>query len=364
MEGSRQTNVVPCCGDPFDWAALPSVVLVRLLKMLRPNFSDVRSLSYVSQCLRRRVLEDLPMVYTPFLVLDTGQGTQPEVALERPVLALRLVCADNLVECRCPVPCHADCLALPSRRSAHTDVMQTIGNLNLSGLKSLDLSNCCAPGQAEAYRALLKVLPLNPTLCCANLDHLSLDVGLINLSEIRQAIINVVYQHNDFDDGANIDYIINSAVSQILYTLLIFLDDLYNEVRGTDSLVRGVLVRKSKLKTLELNFQGREESDWADLDPNTFSLTEAERLKNCLAFMINEFKERVGLHYGITDHVRVTGIPSVFRKDILDLTTAAVNEACDLWPCDPHRKPFEISTEEHPQGFSLLVRFPRTWTCS
>merc|ERR1711894_231396 len=136
---------------------------------------------------------DLPMVYTPFLVLDTGQGTQPEVALERPVLALRLVCADNLVECRCPVPCQVDCLALPSRRSAHTDVMQTIGNLNLSGLKSLDLS-----------------------MCCAHLDHLSLDVGLINLSEIRQAIINVVYQHNDFDDGANIDYIINSAVSQIL----------------------------------------------------------------------------------------------------------------------------------------------------
>ena len=289
MEGGRQTNVVPSCGDPFDFAALPSVVLVRLLKMLRSNFSDVRSLSYVSQCLRRRVLEDLPMVYTPFLLLDTGQATQPEVALERPVLALRLVCADNLLECRCPIPCHADCLALPSRRSAHTDVMQIIGNLNLSGLKSLDLTNCCAPGQAEAYRALLKVLPLNPTLCCANLDHLSVDVGLINLSEIRQAIINVVYQHNDFDDGANIDYVINSAVSQILYTLLIFLDDLYNEVRGTDSLVRGVLVRKSKLKTLELNFQGREESDWADLDPNTFSLTEAERLKNCLAFMINEF---------------------------------------------------------------------------
>merc|ERR1711872_924732 len=84
-------------------------------------------------------------------------------------------------------------------------------------------------------------------------------------------------------------------------------------------LVRGVLVRKSKLKTLELNFQGREESDWADLDPNTFSLTESERLKNCLAFMVNEFKERVGLHYGITDHVKVTGIPSVFRKDILEL---------------------------------------------
>ena len=359
-----EVNVVAQCGNPFDFAALPSLVLVRLLRLLRPNFSDVRSLSYASRCLRRRVLEDLSMVYTPFLVLESGQGTQPGVVLERPVLALRLVCTDNLIECQCSMPCLATCAALPSRRSAHTDVMQTIGNLNLSGLKSLDLMNCCGPGQSDAYRALLKVLPLNQTLCCANLDHLSVDVGLINLSEIRQAIINVVYQHNDFDDGANIDYIINSAVSQILYTLLIFLDDLYNEVRGNDVLVRGVLVRKSKLKTLELNFQGREDSDWTQLDPNTFSLTESERLKNCLAFMVNEFKERVGLHYGITDHVKVTGIPSVFRKDILDLTSAAVNEACDLWPCDPHRKPFEISTEDHPQGFNLLVRFPRTWTCS
>ena len=83
MEGGRQTNVVTSCGNPFDFAALPSVVLVRLLKMLRPSFSDVRSLSYVSKCLRRRVLEDLPMVYTPFLVLDTGQATQPEAAPER-----------------------------------------------------------------------------------------------------------------------------------------------------------------------------------------------------------------------------------------------------------------------------------------
>ena len=70
MDGARQTNVVPYCGNPFDFAALPSVVLVRLLKLLRPNFSDVRSLSYVSQCLRRRVLEDRPMICTPFLVLD------------------------------------------------------------------------------------------------------------------------------------------------------------------------------------------------------------------------------------------------------------------------------------------------------
>ena len=316
MEGDRISD----CGNPFDFAALPSVVLVRLLRLLRANFTDVRNLSYASQCLRRRVLENLSRVYIPRLVLDSGQRAEPDTTLARPVLSLRLACTDNLVG--------------------------------------------CPPGQAEAYKALLKVLPLNPTLCCANLDHLSVDVALINLSEIRQAIINVVYQHNDFDDGANIDYIINSAVSQILYTLLIFLDDLYNEVRGNDSLVRGVLVRKSKLKTLELNFQGREDSDWTHLDPNTFSLTESERLKNCLAFMVNEFKERVGLHYGITDHVKVTGIPSVFRKDILDLTSAAVNEACDLWPCDPHRKPFEISTEDHPQGFNLLVRFPRTWTCS
>ena len=360
MEGDRISD----CGNPFDFAALPSVVLVRLLRLLRANFADVRNLSYVSQCLRRRVLENLSRVYIPRLVLDSGQRAEPDTTLARPVLSLRLACTDNLVGCQCPLPCSASCVALPSRRSAHTEVMQTISNLNLSGLKSLDLTNCCPPGQAEAYKALLKVLPLNPTLCCANLDHLSVDVTLINLSEIRQAIINVVYQHNDFDDGANIDYIINSAVSQILYTLLIFLDDLYNEVRGNDSLVRGVLVRKSKLKTLELNFQGREDSDWTQLDPNTFSLTESERLKNCLAFMVNEFKERVGLHYGITDHVKVTGIPSVFRKDILDLTSAAVNEACDLWPCDPHRKPFEISTEDHPQGFNLLVRFPRTWTCS
>ena len=341
-------------------SSLPTVVLLRLLRLLRRNFSDVLHLSYTSKWLRRRVLEDLRLVYTPLLVLDTGRPPLRRLHPERPVLALRLVCSDSLAGCLCEAPCPATCAALPARVAAHTAVLAALGTADLSVLRSLHLTNRSQPDQGEAYRGLLKVLPLNPSLCCASLQHLSVDVCLINLSEIRQAIINVVYQHNDFDNGANIDYIINSAVSQILYTLLIFLDDLYNESRGDqEGLVRGLVVRRSRLTSLHLNFQAREKTDWSELDPHTFSLTEAEHLRNCLAFMINEFKERVGLQYGVTDSLRVTGVPAVFRSDIVDLTTAAISEACDLWPCDPHRKPFEITSEDHPQGFSLLVSFPR-----
>jgi hypothetical protein len=344
-------------------ALLPDVVLVRLLKLLSTNFADVRNLSYVNRWMRRRVLSDLKLVYTPLLVLDNGLSRQQEVHIGKPVLALRLVCSDSLTECLCAESCPATCASLPARVSAHSEVLRTLGRLDLSVLRSLHITNRSLPDKGDAYRGLLKVLPLNQSLCCANLEHLSLDVCLINLSEIRQAIINVVYQHNDFDNGANIDYIINSAVSQILYTLLIFLDELYNESRHEytrdSAVVRGVMVRKSRLKTLQLSFQSREKTDWAELDAGSFSLTEAEHLRNCLVFMINEFKERVGLHYGVTDQIRVTGVPSIFKKDIHDLTTAAINDACDLWPCDPHRKPFEISSEEHPHGFNLLVNFPR-----
>merc|ERR1719158_1022623 len=160
---------------------------------------------------------------------------------------------------------------------------------------------------------MLKVLPLNPSLNCSQLEHLSMDVYLINLSEIREAIINVVYQH---------DYFNNSAISQVLYTLLTFLDGLYSEYRNNYKHSR------IRLKTLQINFQAREKTDWAEVDPASFSITEAEHLRNCLMFMINEFKERINLNYGVTDEIRVTGLPQVFQKDILELTTAAINEAC------------------------------------
>lgn len=341
-------------GVAFDFGTMPALVLIRILKVLRKDLSDVRNLSYVNKCMRRRVVDSLPSVYTSLLQLDNGRTPDSSLAADRPVLCLRLVCSDSLTECRCGQRL-ASCPCLAARVSGHSAVLRLVGSLDLSCLRELHITNCSLPDQGEAYRGLLKVLPLNPSLSCSALEHLSVDVCLINLSEIRNAIINVVYQHDDFDNGANIDYIINSAVSQILYTLLIFLDDLYNESRSE----RGIVVRKSQLKSIQFNFQSREKNDWSDLDPNDFNLTEAEHLRNCLVFMINEFRERLCLQYGITDQIRVTGVPIVFEKDILHLVTTTVSEACDLWPCDPHRKPFEISSERNPSGFDLLVRFPR-----
>ena len=336
---------------------LPSLVLTRLLSLLSPDFRDVRSLSLASKDLRRRVVGDIARVYTPVLVLDTSQTAPVKLSTDKPVLCLRLVCSDSLSCCSCSPTCSSlsSCPGLASRLAAHTSVLQAVGRLDLSCLRSLEVTNKSDPDKGEAYRGLLKVLPLNPSLCCAGLEHLAVDVCLINLSEIRQAIINVVYQHNDFDNGANIDYIINSAVSQILYTLLIFLDDLYSNSKTLP-------LRKSRLRSLELNFQSRRVSDWGGLEPGDFSLTEAEHLRNCLLFMINEFKDRISLQYGVTDSLRITGIPSVFHHDLMELSSTAVSAACDLWPCDPHRKPFLIVAEPHSMGFDLVITFPRDST--
>merc|ERR1711976_1088089 len=64
-----------------------------------------------------------------------------------------------------------------------------------------------------------------------SLEYLKMDVHLINLSEIRNSIIDVLYQHDDFATGGpitNIDYIVNSAVSQVLFTFLQFIDNLFS----------------------------------------------------------------------------------------------------------------------------------------
>lgn len=336
----------------FDFSTLPSIVLLRILKLIRGSFDDVRNLSLVNKCLRKRILQDLSLLYNPLVVLDNGRNNQGDLNLQKPVLALKLVCTDTLTQDEFESnDSHIN--SLRSRVGSHSQAIWNLGKLDLSTIRSLQLINRAMPGKGEAYKGMLKVLPLNPSLNCSQLEHLSMDVYLINLSEIREAIINVVYQHDDFNNGANIDYIINSAISQVLYTLLTFLDGLYSEYRNN------YVHKRIRLKTLEINFQTREKTDWTEVDPASFSITEAEHLRNCLMFMINEFKERINLNYGITDEIRVTGLPQVFQKDILELTTAAINEACDLWPCDPHKKPFEIVVKENLQGFDLHVSFPR-----
>merc|ERR1712142_189135 len=110
-------------------------------------------------------------------------------------------------------------------------------------------------------------LSLNPSLVCKNsLESLLMDVCLINLSEIRDSIINVVYQHDDFATGGpitNVDYIVNSAVSQVLYSFLQFIDDLYSSANADRYDPYG----RSQLRRLEINFLSEENSDWNDLDP-------------------------------------------------------------------------------------------------
>jgi len=338
-------------GRSFDFPILPSIVLIRILKLLRWNLDDVRNLSLVNKCLRRRIKQDISILYNSLVVLDNGRQNQDDLNLHKPVLALRLVCSDTLTQDECDNN-EAHLNTLGARVGAHSQTIWTIGKLDLSTIKSLELINVTVPGKGEAYKGMLKVLPLNPSLNCGQLEYLSVDVYLINLSEIREAIINVVYQHDDFNNGANIDYIINSAISQVLYTLLTFLDGLYSEYRNNSVHAR------SRLKTLQINFQTRDKSDWTEVDPTNFTITEAEHLKSCLMFMINEFSERINLNCGITDEIKVTGLPQVFQNDILELVTATINEACDLWPCDPLKKPFEIIAKESSRAFDLHIRFP------
>jgi len=328
---------------------LPSLVLQTVLRLLRDNFDDVRNLSLCCRCLRRKVKQELPSLYHRHLVVSNYEKPSRAFNLDRPVLALKLLWSGRLFTGGDGEDEKSSSLAI------HSQALQLLGKINLSCLKSIQISNCNLKEKGETNKGLLRVLTLNPSLDCTKLDHLSVDICLINLSEIREAIINAVYQHEeDFTNGANIDYIINSAVSQILYTLLTFLDDLDSVSRSRNG--HG----KSRLKTLHLNFQSREKSDWGELDPETFTALEKDNLKNCLVFMVHEFRERIGLNYGVTDYIKVSGIPSIFRQDTLDLTTAAINEACDLWPCDPHKKPFEISIEDKASNFDLLVKFPKS----
>merc|ERR1719342_1502118 len=129
--------------------------------------------------------------------------------------------------------------------------------MDLSNLKSLEIRNLSRQNR-RAFKSLMQILPLNPFLYCKNsLECLFMDVCLINLSEIRDSIINVVYQHDDFATGGpitNVDYIVNSTVSLILFSFLQFVDELYSS---------SVLCA---LADIEMTFLPATDCDWSGAD--------------------------------------------------------------------------------------------------
>merc|ERR1712098_238539 len=76
---------------------------------------------------------------------------------------------------------------------------------------------------------------------------------------------------------------------------------------------------RSQLRKLEINFLSEENSDWNDLDPTNFSHLEVTQLRDCLSFMINEFKERIILDYETSEQIDVKGVPNLFYNDALSL---------------------------------------------
>jgi len=334
----------------FDFKTLPDLVFIKLLKLLSPQFCDVRNLSYVCSGLRDRVMTCLDILYTRHLHLDNSVKRE-DIDMTKPVLSLKLTCSADLVFCPC-----SD-LNICESVDSHAHFLKLVGALDLSNLRSLEVRNLSRENR-KAFKGLIRIISMNPSLVCKNsLECLFMDVCLINLSEIRDSIINVVYQHDDFATGGpitNVDYIVNSAVSQVLYSFLQFIDDLYSNANADRYDPYG----RSQLRKLEINFLPEEHSDWSDLDPTNFSHLEVTQLRDCLSFMINEFKERIVLNSQVSEDISVKGVPNLFYNDALGLIMEALEESTKLWPVDENTtKAFSVSDQKLEESFNLNVQF-------
>merc|ERR1719419_1016603 len=156
-----------------------------------------------------------------------------------------------------------------------------------------------------------------------------MDVHLINLSEIRNSLVDVLYQHDDFLTGGPFT---NSKSDH---------GDSYG---------------RCCLKELEINFISEENSDWncPELERENLNRTEVKQLRQCLDFMIKEFNKRFKLNAEITQTIIVKGIPNSFFGDIFELVDSALDEATLLWPL-PKYKRFKISEQKYDFTFDLTI---------
>lgn len=347
---------------------LPSLVLYKILKYLSPSFPDVKSFSLANRRLREAILLELPRLYHLQLTLRSGEPLgDKESLVDKPILSLKLTshvslkdsCSVSLKDpnseikknqCQCSESMSCSKLGTCNKQiNAFSDLMSVLPKLDLSNLQSLEIRNC---GTKRSYLSLWKVLPVNQSIRCENLKILSVDVPLVNLSEIRDALINVVYQHEDFQHReTNIDYIINSAVSQTLYNFLIFVDDLLN---GSLSHYGSSF---EKLEHLTLRFKPETVCDWSSLNQESLMESDMEQLKSCIEFMIEEFKNRFSVKYGVTDLIEVQGIPNIFLGYMEVLLNGIFGSQTMLWPknkeLDP---PYVLYFEKGTNFFNFVVR--------
>ena len=329
-------------------STLPSLIFIKILRLLSVNFDDVRRLSYVCKSVRQRVMDSLSLLYHLQVELDNNAPPPPSLDPNKPVISLRLLCSADL--------------ASGSNTSSSDDVenytsfVRTVSQLNLSSLKSLEIRNLNLRNR-KSFDGLRKLLPLNQSLNCSKqLECLKIDVTLINLSEIRNSIINVLYQHDDFATGGpitNIDYIVNSTVSFILFSFLQFVDELYSASNEDVYDPYG----RCQLSDIEMRFLPAADCDWGgpDLTRDILSATEETQLRECLEFMINEFRERIKLKAGLSRSIKVEGIPNFFYDDTLQLVTAALEESTKDWSEESPR--FRLKNEKFEKFFNLLISF-------
>eukprot|EP00090_Calanus_glacialis_P011502 TRINITY_DN19896_c0_g1_i2.p1 TRINITY_DN19896_c0_g1~~TRINITY_DN19896_c0_g1_i2.p1 ORF type:complete len:131 (-),score=18.54 TRINITY_DN19896_c0_g1_i2:620-1012(-) len=110
--------------EEFDFTILPSLIFIKILRLLSPEFSDVRNLSYASKCVRERVMESLDIIYNCHVHLDNSVKTD-HLDLTKPVLSLKLSCSADMVFCPCSdinicesVDSHAHFLKLSSKQKS------------------------------------------------------------------------------------------------------------------------------------------------------------------------------------------------------------------------------------------------------
>ena len=105
------------------------------------------------------------------------------------------------------------------------------------------------------------------------------------------------------------------------------------------------------LRELEINFISEPDCDWNSLEMERINLNknEVSKLRECLEFMIDEFKKRIKLNKKISQRIIVKGIPFFFYNDVMELTKVALQEATLLPSAISKKEKFDLvlETNEH-----------------
>ena len=374
----------------------PTVLLIRIMKLLSKDFSSIRNLSYTSKYLRSFILENIESIYTPHLHLDNFEAVGDvnygnDIDFKKPVLSLKI--SNSFEESDIDPPSGTQGFLKSHMfygqvylNNPFLRLMNRLSDeMDFSQLKSLELRNNVSVLKPGYLHTKKRVAALDCDEKGQNfrksLEILKIDINLVNIETIYSKERSLIEERNaNLLPGDTIDNFENIierfAVMHVLTGLDRTLSKLFGGSGGPKHFnvnrmewveAKPYRCEENALKDFEINLVPETDCDWFSyVEEKGFDYKQEMLWKKSIKYIVESFQRIIHLKKNHTRQICVKGIPRFLFNIMMESVYPSLDRATRTWyredqqplmPNPNHKCPFQITEKSRGKFFDMIIKF-------